>query len=236
MVEFHEWILQAEESQEENQFQDIEEGKGFDSGSLPHEKKSSFLSTDDQEGSPSTKNFHVSIYSHPHHHMLRCEQLDDASNEAPPQVCYCDSESSSSSLLEGLSMWSSDNSSIDLASCKRRVVFYKSVEVREYSLTVGDHPCCEGALSLSLDWQHADMYYKDLEESQQRGMFYKAPQRLSLQERRDRLIEVTGYEGSEVDALFSKTETASRDSGTLIGMFKLSWSNLTLLLQEHDDR
>lgn len=36
---------------------------------------------------------------------------------------------------------------------KKRVRF-SNVEIREYSLTVGDHPMCEDGLALSLDWSY----------------------------------------------------------------------------------
>jgi hypothetical protein len=220
MAEFFEWVLQAEEHREVNPAQ-MEEGNDSDSGyaHVPGENPNT-VSSVDQVRTPSPDDFRATV---PPHSILRYEQLDDDSEESSPSLCHSDS-SSSTSLLGDLSM----DLSVELGAQSRRLTFNNQVEVREYSLTLGDHPMCEDSLSLSLDWQHADFYYKDLAESQQRGMFYKPPPRLSLRERRDRLIAVTGYTSAELDALMSPPETL----GALLGKLKQSWSSFSLRTTE----
>jgi hypothetical protein len=42
--------------------------------------------------------------------------------------------------------------------CKR-VKFHTHIAVREYSVTIGDHPCCEDALPITLDWAYVEKNY-----------------------------------------------------------------------------
>lgn len=70
--------------------------------------------------------------------------------------------SSSSSVLDSppmlsLEMEVSDSDSEDI-SCEIRIeakhVVFSNVHVREYAITVGDHPCCTTGCPLTLDWQY----------------------------------------------------------------------------------
>ena len=40
------------------------------------------------------------------------------------------------------------------ASSPRKAVGFSNVEVREYGITVGDHPCCSKGCALTLDWDY----------------------------------------------------------------------------------
>jgi hypothetical protein len=42
--------------------------------------------------------------------------------------------------------------------CKR-VKFHTHIAVREYSVTIGDHPCCDDALPITLDWAYVENFY-----------------------------------------------------------------------------
>lgn len=81
---------------------------------------------------------------------------------------------------------------------KRKVSLNTRVEVREYSMTIGDHPCCNDGLPLTLDWAYATEYvYRDIECSRERSQAYRMPRRLGFDEKRERLFEVREYTESE---------------------------------------
>jgi hypothetical protein len=51
----------------------------------------------------------------------------------------------------------------------RRVSIHQHVEVREYLLTISDHPCCEDPCPASLDWAHASPCFRYIDDSKIRG-------------------------------------------------------------------
>ena len=69
--------------------------------------------------------------------LLEMEDNGDSSS------CCCDEESS---------VFSSLLSSISLPSLRK--VGFASVVVREYTVTIGDHPCCTQGCPLTLDWEY----------------------------------------------------------------------------------
>jgi hypothetical protein len=73
----------------------------------------------------------------------------------------------------------------------RKMVSFGNVQVQEYSVTLGDHPCCEGGYPLSLDWAHTDVVEYSLdwyEETKPEG----ACAELSAEQRKRRIENVTG--------------------------------------------
>ena len=115
---------------------------------------------------------------------------------APSQPSLTDTSSvdsalyeSDSSLLSATSSCLGRNSKRHL---KRRVSFHK-IEVREYSVTVGDHPLCRDGLPLELDWAHGPSTEINMMCSRQRETKYQMPRRLSYEEKRNRLINTTDY-------------------------------------------
>lgn len=110
---------------------------------------------------------------------------------APSQPFLTDTSSVDSALYE------SDSSLLSVTShskrhLKRRVSFHK-IEVREYSLTVGDHPLCRDGLPLQLDWAHGPSTEINMICSRERETKYQMPRRLSYEEKRNRLINTTDY-------------------------------------------
>jgi hypothetical protein len=84
----------------------------------------------------------------------------------------------------------------------RRVNFHPHVEVREYSITVSDHPCCEDSYPLSLDWAHAGPYLRYLDDSKTRGALYDPGRRLlCVEAKRRRLAAVRGCSENDIDAM-----------------------------------
>ena len=57
----------------------------------------------------------------------------------------------------------SSNFTKDKSKDKRRVRF-RTVQLQEYSITVGDHPYCKGYFPLTLDWSHAQPIQMKLKE------------------------------------------------------------------------
>jgi len=102
---------------------------------------------------------------------------------------------------------------------RRSVSFAKKVaEVREYSLTVGDHPLCFDGLPLSLDWDHSNvLLFQDIQQSRERTARYEPPKRLSFDERRQKLFVGTSAAASSAAAgshpqIGSSAEQAEADN------------------------
>jgi hypothetical protein len=104
---------------------------------------------------------------------------------------------------------------------KRRVSLNSRVEVREYSMTIGDHPCCNDGLPLTLDWAYSPEYiYRDIECSRERSRSYQMPRRLGFDEKRERLFEVGEYTDSEV---------RNEEINMVIRMLQHCWSQTNVL-------
>ena len=79
------------------------------------------------------------------------------------------------------------------ASCvekQEKHVRFSNVEIREYALTVGDHPCCPDGLALSLDWGYSPQTTVKsvvLEDSEKQSSCSPPLRRLGYMDRRMRL-------------------------------------------------
>jgi hypothetical protein len=85
----------------------------------------------------------------------------------------------------------------------QRCVRFSSVTIREYAVTVGDHPVTGDACPLSLDWAHSEVdEVRDLTSYEYSRYFLRdMPRRLSLPERRVRVREVNDLSPEEVDRM-----------------------------------
>jgi hypothetical protein len=101
-----------------------------------------------------------------------------------------------------------------------RTVSFGSIYTREYSLTVGDHPCSTDSVGITLDWGHAAEYAVPVEQQDwtqmpltfgEQGQQFspnnnnnnsprRRIRRLSASERRKRVCSVTGCLPSDVRA------------------------------------
>jgi hypothetical protein len=97
-----------------------------------------------------------------------------------------------------------------------RTVSFGAIYTREYSLTVGDHPCSADSVGLTLDWVHASEYAVSVEQADWTAQIFSPPKnknddsknnsprrrvrKLSASERRKRIISVTGCNPSDVRA------------------------------------
>jgi len=85
----------------------------------------------------------------------------------------------------------------------KKRVSWDRVHTREYALVVGDHPFCQDGLPVSLDWQFRDNLEKTAAitpqlEMKERSTSYIFPKRLSYEERRQRLHQVSGLTPDQV--------------------------------------
>lgn len=94
----------------------------------------------------------------------------------------------------------------------RRLTFHETVQVREFCLTVGDHPL-GGELPISLDWNFCNSQFH-INCSKSRGIFYEPPRRLSIEERRQRLLKVA-KEGDLPAEVVRSTSNGSTSRGLL---------------------
>jgi hypothetical protein len=95
----------------------------------------------------------------------------------------------------------------------RRVSFHPHVEVREYSLTISDHPCCEDPYPVSLDWAHASPYLRYIDDSKIRGTTYNPGRRISgVEAKRRRLAAVRGCSEMDIDNMITVVPSASSPS------------------------
>jgi hypothetical protein len=106
----------------------------------------------------------------------------------------------------------------------RGVTFHPHVEVREYSLTISDHPFCDDAYPLSLDWAHAHPYVRHIDESKSRGLLYTPGPRICVEAKRRRLAEVRGCTEMDVEDMI-------RSPYELVALGRLFLSYISMLLQ-----
>ena len=126
---------------------------------------------------------------------------DEIDSEEDPSltdtsVDYSEEDMSTDNSLEEDSCCQDDSTT----TTRRHLTFNPKVTIREYSITVGDHPLCHDAFPLSLDWSHAPEYCTDIVQSKSRGYRYQPPRVLGLQERRQRLVQVADYAVETLDA------------------------------------
>ena len=91
----------------------------------------------------------------------------------------------------------------------RRRVSFGHVEFRSYNLTVGDHPFCRDSCPLTMEWEHTvavteNITHQDCFSSSSQtnssshnttGKRSGRPRRLTLNERRERIVQVNGLDG-----------------------------------------
>ena len=149
--------------------------------------------------------------------LVPCSDSENSSLEDADTSSMC------SSTMDGCSTTHSVNKRVERQLPRRRVSFHQ-IEVREYSITVGDHPFCYDGLPLSLDWEHTDeVTIRDINSSRERKSHYRAPRRLSFDERRDRLFNVS----SESDG--SEQSERKLELSMIIKMLHNSWSMNSIL-------
>ena len=183
------------------------------------------LSTALQLRSPATMNTSLEFSEwvlHVQDQPCKVEYSDELS-----QPSLAPSTDSDYSSLEDVSVYSGSRCEVDCCALKkretpkRRVSFNSDIEVREFAVTVGDHPFCFDGLPLTLDWQHSEEpSFKHIDGSHERNEKYKMPKRLSYEERRDRLFTVSAYSDQRV---------RNEEINMVINMLQQSWSQPSIL-------
>ena len=79
-------------------------------------------------------------------------------------------------------------------------VQFSTIEVRNYSLCLGDHPCVNRGAPVSLDWEYQAEQSYDLEEYEQKSSGKKrSRQQLILQAfEREYILRILGYSTEEI--------------------------------------
>lgn len=161
-----------------------------------------------------------------------CE-VEFVEDDSQPSLACTVGSSTDSSSGENSSLDTSLHSAASSSAChsrcannkqqrpiKRRVSF-ANVQVREYAVTVGDHPFCFDGLPLTLDWEHSeDPVEYSIEVSRERMEKYRMPRRLSYEERRAKLFDVSDY---------SQDRLRHEEINMVINLLQQSWAQNYIL-------
>jgi hypothetical protein len=86
-----------------------------------------------------------------------------------------------------------------------RRVRFNTANVREYAITVGDHPVCLDGLALSLDWIHSDEQVYDIDDYESRRRKCKGRRRRTMKldywQRREILQSVGSFTNIELSRI-----------------------------------
>ncbi|KAG7352435.1 hypothetical protein IV203_008483 [Nitzschia inconspicua] len=122
------------------------------------------------------------------------------------------------------------------SNCKpNKRVSWDQIHTREFTLVVGDHPMCQDGLPVSLGWDHADSSSMAMQTEataysmpplpiRERQQSYAFPRRLSYEERRDRLLNVSNLtldqiKNDEIDLVVRTLRESWEDAGDdVLGM------------------
>ena len=100
-----------------------------------------------------------------------------------------------------------DITDCDLRHSDEREVSFGSVEIREYPVTIDDHPTFRDSCPLTLTWNHVRTMKSTVEEfDKNQEKRQSSCSRLSLRERRKRVARTQGISFKEVEALEMKIQ------------------------------
>jgi hypothetical protein len=138
--------------------------------------------------------------------VLGCE-YQESHNDSPyfDHPCDCDDEDSCCNENQG-----------ERSPTRKRVSF-ADVEVRQYSITIGDHPCCVMGCPLSLDWGYSICRPLSLEayEAQRPARRSRLELLTTCEERRRILADDGGYSEGEIRKANRKLHRARTCPGRL---------------------
>eukprot|EP00549_Striatella_unipunctata_P013055 CAMPEP_0118698066 /NCGR_PEP_ID=MMETSP0800-20121206/14957_1 /TAXON_ID=210618 ORGANISM="Striatella unipunctata, Strain CCMP2910" /NCGR_SAMPLE_ID=MMETSP0800 /ASSEMBLY_ACC=CAM_ASM_000638 /LENGTH=211 /DNA_ID=CAMNT_0006597771 /DNA_START=40 /DNA_END=672 /DNA_ORIENTATION=+ len=133
---------------------------------------------------------------------LEDELVDSSSNEHGIPVVVSDSDNDDdSSVGSFVSATTIEEDDIHVAKRKKKQVWFSTCSVQEYTSVIGDHPCCKEGIPISLGWEHSteQVYKVYLYEIRQRTTQHNLYMMLDPTERRERLMQVSGYSQEELD-------------------------------------
>jgi hypothetical protein len=134
---------------------------------------------------------------------------------------------------------------------RRHVHFDGHVSLREYSITIGDHPSCEDALPLTLDWAYVettgplcpngegphipvgstDTTWSPSDDTTPRDGSLIQIRPLTMAERRHRLIHVGAYTAEEVDTYLQQYYSGGYIYSVILELFTRCFPNRLFLGQ-----
>ena len=98
-----------------------------------------------------------------------------------------------------------------------RKVRFTFVEIREYSSTLGDHPCAQ-LCPITLDWMHTRGYKRDIDSYENSRFFLRRsyPQKLTASQRRNRIrmtsrLSKQGLRDLELEVAMHRLEDSMSD-------------------------
>jgi hypothetical protein len=135
-------------------------------------------------------------------HLLRdyiptAKVLPPIQSPPSPTSC-CQAVSIDHDAIPNSACFQSDNkTSCAISKTTKRVSFAPLVRVRTHTIVLGDHPLCSGGMALQLGWESTPTQYVPLQRNRNWSTGNNnAPStlsRLNYHERRQRLMELTGY-------------------------------------------
>jgi hypothetical protein len=168
--------------------------------------------------------------------------LEAGANSINERRSSCSSSSSSSSCCSVYDdeqditciQEASANHTGDRLVRRPKEVRFSTVEIREYAVTIGDHPCVRDSVPMTLDWQYARKHRKDINSYENSRYFVRRsyPQKLSPQERRRRIRETSRLSRSELEEMEADL-AAKRLQSSLVSMYEY-WGSIDEMQQDAD--
>mmetsp|Transcript_24025 Transcript_24025/g.39217 ORF Transcript_24025/g.39217 Transcript_24025/m.39217 type:complete len:278 (+) Transcript_24025:230-1063(+) len=125
--------------------------------------------------------------------------LSDSEDSSQASTCATEEFFDLEDALNAIEHWNKS---------RRRVRFGKAT-VREYAITVGDHPVCKDGLALSLDWNHTSEQVYDIDSFERmmtrrntrKGCRRRRTSRLDYWQRREILQNVGSFSNTELSRI-----------------------------------
>lgn len=129
----------------------------------------------------------------------------------------------SSSTLEDDDKCKASTTAVAASRKRKAVSFHQLVEIRYHKLTIGDHPFCTDSLPISLDWDHAETVYREVDEleAERKGF----PSQLSYYEKKNILRNISGLK--ESDMKIQEEPFSLRHSSKCLRNLSLALGNCT---------
>jgi len=148
-----------------------------------------------EDDAPHEKNPHWEDFLYPHH-SVHIERPEEA--EATGEISTTKNECCTQEILH-------TKASAPEETQEKRKVHFGTVEVRDYDMILGDHPCCRYGPPLTLDWDYLEYEPLDVNEYE-----FHHPPRRNVREMvlnyylRKKLLSNAGY--TKLDFKLSKKE------------------------------
>jgi len=100
--------------------------------------------------------------------------------------------------------------------CSKKSVSFTKIEVRNYNVVIGDHPCCTMGCPLSLGWEYSDSKAQPLEQYEaSREPRRKRSDLVTTCEQRREILSQDGYSNGEIRKAQRKLHRARSSNSKL---------------------